>query len=183
MSREREVPALISAGCCDDAARIRSYLDYDPLTGCMTIAAKGKGLITGRVIGSLSDRGYLTYRGACLNRQTGVHRLAWLHFYGQWPRHEIDHINGLKTDNRISNLRDVPRELNAQNRNAASSRSTTGYLGVVLRYGRYSAAIRVNGRAKRLGSFETPEEASAVYYAAKAQLHPGFVAPMAKVKT
>ena len=42
-----------------------------------------------------------------------LHRLAWFHYYGSWPVHEIDHINGVRSDNRIVNLRDVPHRENA----------------------------------------------------------------------
>jgi hypothetical protein len=45
------------------------------------------------------------------------HRLAWMYVYGKWPEIEIDHINRIKTDNRICNLRDVTRSINNLNRN------------------------------------------------------------------
>lgn len=74
---------------------------------------------------------------------------------------DVDHINGDKLDNRIANLRYVPRATNAQNK-ASKPGSSSEYIGVHLRAsGRWYATIRVDGRNRHLGSFATQEDAAA----------------------
>lgn len=106
-----------------------------------------------------------------------AHRVAWFFEYGEWPHGEIDHINGDPFDNRITNLRDVTRSVNAQNLKKARSNSTTGFLGVRFDKNRtrspYVAALVINGKAMSLGCFRTPQEAHAVYLAAKRIHHEG----------
>lgn len=102
-----------------------------------------------------------------------AHRLAWLYVHGQWPKHEIDHINGIKSDNRIANLRDVPKNINQQNHRKANAGNPTRLIGAV-RHGKgFTASIRVEGRLLYLGKFPTAMEAHAVYLEAKRQLHAG----------
>ncbi len=103
-----------------------------------------------------------------------VHRLAWLYVYGRWPAHDIDHINGVRGDNRISNLREATRTQNLQNeRKARRSNKSTGMLGASWddRHKKYRAQIRLNGRKKHLGYFSKAEEAHAAYVSAKRELH------------
>lgn len=105
-----------------------------------------------------------------------AHRLVWLHLYGEWPEHGIDHINGRRSDNTAANLRSVPQSENVQNqRKARRDNKSTGLLGVSRPSGRskYRAQIMAQGRNRYLGYFDTPEEAHAAYLAAKRQLHPG----------
>jgi uncharacterized membrane protein len=105
-----------------------------------------------------------------------AHRICWFHTYGVWPTHDIDHINGDKSDNRISNLRDVPKSINIQNEKRARKNNASGLMGVVFRKDRnkWTATVRVNGKPKRLGSFSTPEEAHQAYLDGKRLYHPGF---------
>lgn len=58
-----------------------------------------------------------------------LHRLAWLYMTGEWPKGEIDHINGNPTDNRFKNLRDTTHSQNMQNRSTPSNNSS-GFVGV-----------------------------------------------------
>lgn len=102
-------------------------------------------------------------------------RLAWFYVHGAWPKHHIDHINGNRLDNRIANLRDIPRQANNQNIHRSFKTNKTGFLGVDLdkRSNRYRASIRHNGSNRTLGRFDTPEEAHEVYLNAKRLLHEG----------
>ena len=79
--------------------------------------------------------------------------------------HEIDHINGIRTDNRIENLRVVDKSGNAQN---------VRYKGYWLQKasGKYLTAIKLRGKTKHLGSFATEAEAREAYLTAKRELHP-----------
>jgi hypothetical protein len=93
------------------------------------------------------------------------HRLAWLYVYGKWPDHQIDHINRIRDDNRIENLRDVPGVVNANNKGHYRN-NTTGFKGVTIKNGRFIAQITIAGKCKYLGSFDTAEKASDAYQTA-----------------
>lgn len=102
-----------------------------------------------------------------------AHRLAWLLYYKEWPKHQIDHINGVFTDNRISNLRDVPQFRNQQNIIAKRSDNSSGYRGVDWSKQRqkWRARLHNNGVSVHIGFFDTAEEAGLAYLAAKKLLH------------
>lgn len=102
-----------------------------------------------------------------------LHRLIWVYAYGQEPEGVIDHINGVKTDNRLANLRDVPQRVNMQNQTRAHRQSSTGVLGVFPAGRRFISKISVDGLQRELGRFDTTAEAHAAYIAAKRQLHQG----------
>lgn len=95
-----------------------------------------------------------------------AHRVAWLLHFGFWPDQELDHINGIKDDNRISNLREVTHAENMQNRTKAMRSSSTGVLGVKPFRNGYIARIQRFGKRQHLGVFKTIEEASSAYRAA-----------------
>ena len=99
--------------------------------------------------------------GKLLNKDYYTHRIAWLIYYGEWPKNQIDHINQDPTDNRIENLRDVTQAENQKNRTLYNN-NTTGYLGVSKHHGKYRARIRINNIDKHLGYYDTVEEAAAV---------------------
>lgn len=106
-----------------------------------------------------------------------AHRLAWFYVNGVWPKGHIDHIDGNKTNNSIDNLRDVSRSMNLQNQKKAHRGKSSGLpLGVHLsRGGRFMAQLRVNGKNKSFGTFDTPESAHEAYLQAKEYYHPGYV--------
>ena len=160
------------------AERLRELLAYDPETGIFTrLTDNRRGNRIGDVVGTRCKLGYLwTYLDG---RQYTLGRLAWLYVTGEWPEHEIDHINGEKTNNRFANLRDACRQTNMQNEHRARSNSSTGYAGVSFRKerGKYIATIdKGDGTRKRirLGSFYNPVDAHNAYLEAKRKYHPGF---------
>jgi hypothetical protein len=101
-----------------------------------------------------------------------AHRLAWLYHFGVWPENDIDHRNGIRTDNRIENLREATKEQNQQNKGIQSN-NKSGYIGVCWDKNRqkWKAQIRINYKNNHLGLFQTPEQAREAYLAAKAELH------------
>lgn len=152
--------------------RIREVVEYNPADGIVRWRVKlNRCLRVGDIVGCLDLRGYLKTRidGTDLM----LHRVAWACHFGEWPANEIDHINGNKTDNRIQNLRDVTRKVNAQNVHRPFRNNTVGLMGVVRDHGRFSARLSINGKAKHIGMFATPEEAHAAYLDAKRRLHEG----------
>lgn len=99
-----------------DLDEARTIWSYDSGTGHLTwLVNPGPTEMIGKRIGvgPYSNGVYVTvfYKGHGYK----AHRLAWLLHYGVWPKHEIDHINGNRADNRISNLRDVPHHVNQMN--------------------------------------------------------------------
>jgi len=135
-------------------------------------AARFANRYAGQQVGGLNDKGYVVI--AIRGRVCVAHRIAWAMTTGEWPDGEIDHINHVRSDNRLCNLRHVDRAINSQNRIEALSNNTSGLLGVCKRPGRnFQARIRVDGRLKHLGAFKTAELAHAAYVAAKREFHDG----------
>lgn len=108
-----------------------------------------------------------------MGRRYFVHRLVWLFEHGEWPAQEIDHINGDPHDNRVENLRDMPRRVNQQNRRVAQRNNKLGVLGVHEHKGRFRAFIKVDGKTKVVGQFDTLREANDAYLNAKRLIHEG----------
>jgi hypothetical protein len=151
---------------------VRDALRYDPQTGIFVWAKyMNRCARAGQVAGKRTQSGYWSIR---MNRKSVMaHRLAWLHVHGSWPVGEIDHVNGQRMDNRISNLRDVGRAVNMQNRRAPSTGTRSGVLGVTWQNGKWAARITVNRRLIQLGRFDSVGEAESAYVAAKRALHEG----------
>lgn len=84
-----------------------------------------------------------------------LHRLAWLYITGEFPKNNIDHINGCGTDNRFINLRDVDQSENNRNKKLFVTNSS-GISGVVWvrRINKWFAGIHVNSKQKSLGYFD-----------------------------
>lgn len=123
---------------------------------------------TGLPAGSLDAKGY---RVVMVNWKTyKEHRLIWLLLKGKWPDGLIDHINRVKNDNRIENLRESNPSNNAFNTKETERRSETGLLGVSVDKsckGAFRAKIKIKGRQINLGSFKNAEDAHAAYLLAK----------------
>jgi hypothetical protein len=107
-------------------------------------------------------------------RAYSAHRLVWRAKTGQWPRSELDHINGMKADNRFENLREATRSVNCQNlKSARAHNKSTGVLGVYRRGDKFHANIRYDGKSHHVGVFLTVEQAHEAYLKAKRQYHSG----------
>jgi len=93
-----------------------------------------------------------------------AHQLAWAYVYGYLPACDIDHINGDKSDNRISNLRLATRSQNMQNTGLRSS-NTSGFKGAYFfkRTGTWKSEIKIEGKRIHLGYFNSAEDAALAY--------------------
>ncbi|AZS78768.1 HNH endonuclease [Achromobacter spanius] len=153
---------------------ISALLAYDPATGVLRWRVNCRGTVrAGNVAGCQYSNGYVMV--SVLGRRFLAHRLAWLLATGAWPNSEIDHLDGDRANNRISNLRDVSHLTNMQNRRMANSDNTSGFLGASPYKGRWKAQIKIVGKVRYLGMFDSPEAAHAAYIEAKRKLHPGCV--------
>ena len=156
-------------------SELKSLLNYNESTGIFTWKVNGnKGVKIGNIAGN-NNNGYLS--SSIKNKNYYLHRLAWLYFYGKFPDFDIDHINRIKTDNRIDNLREVSKSKNSQNQVKSHSTNKTGVLGVTIniKNGRksYRAIIGVNGKNIHLGYFKDLEQAKITYLKAKEIYHKG----------
>lgn len=105
-----------------------------------------------------------------------VSRIAWLLFYKEWPCDEIDHINGIRSDNRILNLRIANRSQQGFNRSIQKNNSV-GLKGVswCKIKNKWRSRTTIKRKEIFLGYFNTPEEAYAAYKKAAIQLHGEYV--------
>jgi hypothetical protein len=150
--------------------RLREVLNYDATTGVFTWRTKtSRKVVVGREAGSMKPSGYVSVRIDGPNYY--AHRLAWLYVYGEWPAAEVDHINGVKDDNRISNLRQATRKQNMENR--VQPIGASGYRGVCWLEAnqKWRASIVHNRKNIYLGLFNTAEEASVAYKEAASFFH------------
>jgi hypothetical protein len=147
-------------------------LEYNPDTGLfINRVDRAPGGAVGEPAGSVFGNGYLAI--SIQGRRYYAHRLAWFYAHRVWPLHEVDHINGDRLDNRLCNLRDLPKAVNRQNIRAAQRDNALGLLGVSKKDGKFAAQIHAKGRRWLVGMFDTPEEAHAAYREAKRRLHEG----------
>jgi len=153
------------------AERLRELLSYDKDTGLFTWKVRRNGFVgSGSTAGTVGTGGYIHIR--IDNSPYMAHRLEWFYETNSWPKSKIDHINGLTSDNRISNLRECSHSENMQNTKTYKN-NTTGLKGVYhcKRSGKFTSIITVDGVQNYLGAFESKELAHAAYTEAKAKLH------------
>jgi len=114
---------------------------------------------TGKLAGTVTSRGYVALRfGKVIYL---AHRIIWKLYYGVDPVKLIDHINGIKDDNRICNLREATHLENNMNITKVSRRNTSGHTGVSFcdKTHKWRVVIRVDGEKKHIGIYLTKEEA------------------------
>jgi len=150
--------------------RLKQLIHYNPDTGVFTRLAASKRVPLGVVKSSPLTHGHTRLKVD--NTPYLSHRLAWFYMTGSWPK-LVDHINGIPSDNRWSNLREANHGINMQNQHAPQKGNKSGFLGVRWFSGRWRASISVNKKIHNLGRFDTPEEAHQAYLVAKRLLHPG----------
>jgi len=134
---------------------LKSILNYNEETGVFTWIKPKKG--RRKIAGGMRKDGYFRI---CINYKRYLsHRLAWLYYYGEFPKHQIDHIDQNPSNNAISNLRDIK----SQNVNFPKAKNnTSGFTGVS--YSKkdrvWVSKVQVKGHTHYLGSYNTVEEAN-----------------------
>ena len=141
---------------------LREWVDYCPKTGVFTRKKPAGNTKAGSVIGNIDAKGYL--KAMVLGKYVKLHQLAWFYSFGVWPK-QLDHINQVKTDNRIGNLRDVDTSTNCLNQTGPRKNNALREQGVhqIKKTGRFRACCNVQGKKHHLGVFATQEEAAYVY--------------------
>lgn len=170
-------------------ARLRELFDYDADTGALIWRVRPQSdfknqracsifnaMYSGSVAGSIDKANGSVYVTIDAVRFL-AHRLAYTYVHGVCPVElQIDHVNGNRLDNRIENLRLATAAENMQNVGKHRDNSS-GHRGVhwCKQSKKFIAQVQANGKRKRLGSFNTAEEAAAVYAQAAKQLHGAFM--------
>ena len=147
---------------------LKSLLSYEPDTGVIRWVAKGKGRIKKKEAGTLLHSGYA---GICIGpKRWQSHRIAWALHYGELPKDQIDHINGIRTDNRICNLREATNAQNGKNLKLSKA-NTSGFKGVCFdkQTGKWRAIIKVNFKLINIGLFVNLQDAINARVAAEQQ--------------
>lgn len=153
----------------------RKSMSYDPETGEFRwLVKRAPCYKPGDLVGTVMRSGHRRIHAH--GELILAHRLAFVFMTGELPKGDVDHINGIRDDNRWVNLRVASKAVNAQNRRRPNRNNSSGagYLGVTRDAGRkWRAAICVGGRQMYLGLFETAEAARDAYVAAKRLHHEG----------
>jgi len=155
---------------------IRENLRYDPETGHLwwiKLSENKSGMRNVDKPIGYSSKNYLraTIYFEGLNRGYYLHRLAWFLHYGVWPDMQLDHINGVKDDNKIENLRPATSKENNRNRRSVKS-SSSKYKGVgwSKEKQKWKSYIKHNQVSKHLGYSTSEEEAARAYDKAAREL-------------
>lgn len=140
---------------------LKRRFSYDPLVGDFRHLTAIRNKPVGAIAGNRCD-GYIIM--AIDGVKYKAHRLAWLYFYGDWPKGDIDHIDGDRSNNAIENLREASRSQNLANQ-GKNRRGTSKYKGVCFdkNRGKWSAHISFQRKHLALGRFETEEMAAKAY--------------------
>lgn len=157
---------------------LRERLDYDSETGEFTWKSSPRNGWNGKPAGwkTLDTRatgGYVMVKLDYVDYY--AHRLAWKYITGKDPEHGIDHINGIRDDNRFCNLREATQSQNSMNAKIQSN-NTSGVKGVsrVKRTGRWKAELDFKKKRYVIGTFETIDQAAKAVALKREELHKEF---------
>lgn len=149
-------------------------VSYDPMTGLfINRVNRWKKARAGELSGHRRknqagvEYAHITINGRCYV----AHQLAWLYVYGKFHDGQIDHINGIGTDNRISNLRECDQSQNMENLGPRKN-NPSGFLGVFFdkTQRKWVASIKKNGICTRV-KCNTEAEAIAIRKRLKLAFH------------
>lgn len=148
---------------------LRSLIEYFPETGSFIWKDRTNSQWNGKWSGK--EAGWLRKGKGGPYKQVGIdeekyyaHRLVWLYVYGYLPE-QVDHIDGNRLNNKLSNLREAKGSQNHYNKKIMSN-NTSGYKGgfYCRQKKKWCARIQVDGKSKHLGFFNCPTAAHISYY-------------------
>jgi hypothetical protein len=147
----------------DNIFKLKEILDYNPITGFFTWKVDFRNHVKkGRIAGHKSKNANNFY--ICIHYQKHTyyaHRLAWVFMTGKLPNNNIDHINGIGTDNKWCNLRCVPQTINARNRSKATITSLSGITGIryIEKTKKWIARIYPDSKLVHIGTYDNKKSA------------------------
>ena len=143
-------------------SKLKEVLHYNKDTGIFTWVKSGRGIPKSKQAGTTHPSGYIIIR---INRKDYLaHRLTWLYINGEWPQNNIDHLNGIKDDNRIENLRNCTQLQNMQNLEIHRSGKLVG-ASFFKHANRWASQIQIKGKRIHIGYYKTEFEAHEAYIA------------------
>jgi hypothetical protein len=141
---------------------LREMLSYHAASGQFVWKSPLSNRVkVGAIAGATTKNGYIVI--GLHGKLVYAHRVAWFYMTGGWPKHQIDHVNGDRQDNRWDNLRlATPQQNSANSKRPVTNGS--GYKGAYkTRNGRFQAKVEANGASIYLGTFDSAEDAHAAY--------------------
>ena len=151
--------------------KLRTLLHYDPDTGVLTWRAKpSRGIKVGRQAGTPTSEGYLALQ--IDKKKMYAHRAIWMYVHGVWPSEEIDHINHVRNDNKLCNLRLANRLENSHN-TRKHAKSLSGHKGVAWhsRNKKWQVQMRFCGKSYYVGQFSNLQDAVQARLQAETKLY------------
>lgn len=155
--------------------RLNELFHIDPTNGVLIWKKNtGKKRMIGKIAGDLNHRfGYVCI---CIDRvDYKRHRLIWFYVHKQWPTADLDHIDGVRDNDGILNLREATRSQNTWN-SAIPRTNKSGYKGVCWnkRANKWRAYIKAYDVWHHLGHFDNIEDAISARKQAETQYHEGY---------
>ena len=147
-------------------ARALELFDYRD-DGALIWRIGGGGWKAGDRAGSIHVSGSGHVRRVVMidRKRYQVSHVIWLRETGAFPKHQLRHVDGNNLNDRLDNLREATPSQIAINK--TTPRNRLGVRGISSERNGYRATIKVNGKFHYLGNFQTVEEASAAYQAAR----------------
>jgi hypothetical protein len=164
---------------------LSKIIQYNPLTGMLKWLPRPPSMFpnngtwkswnsrcAGKFVLCVDQIGYIST--SILDKKYHAHRLAFFIHNGYMPE-IVDHVNGIKTDNRAINLRAANKSLNACNSKMRSD-NTSGIKGVGWhsQTGKWRARVVFEGVEYSLGLFVDKLAAELVVKGKRAELHKEF---------
>jgi len=152
---------------------VRSLLIYDHDTGNLIWKVNRHGTAKAGMVAS--RKGWGGYNHVKIFGLTYyASSVVWLHQHGAWPSNQIDHRNTNRSDDRLANLREATPSQNAANRRRPGRQPLPRGVSL-LPSGRFRASVKIAGKKKHLGVFDSPDAAHAAFVVVAKAIHGEFL--------